>query len=268
MRRSCAVFSCANRDSNKNDNVSMYRFPADPALCEKWVEFCRSDQINEMLVLQGVAKLRSSSFCVCSDHFAKPCFVSPRNNAQGIYKGSVPTIIAGHPMLVSSFKKANQIPEYSDLVPEESEQCEEDHMTVEVLQEELDEAVEPPDAEPANVQPTQPPACDANQSSLPTAAVSGIIHPSVFDCQCEVKSEFEPKFYAERSRAVGLVEELDDTKKKIVKLRKPYRQKQRALHIVNDSIKRAKDKLRRLAKEHHITVDLVSSDEEEQNFVF
>lgn len=258
MRRCCAVFSCVNRNV-KGTKISMYRFPTDPALCEKWVEFCKSDQINEMLVLQGIDELRNSFYCVCSDHFEKPCFVNPKSPAQGIYKGSIPTIIAGHPMLVSNFKKDNQIPEYAALGPKPQEESEqgEDNMPIEMLYEDLEETTAP------TTEAERPPI----EEPSPAPKVSKPFDRSILDCHCKEKSEYEPKFIAERTRAVGLVQQLNATRRKLAEVRKPHKAKQRTLRRVNMQIEHIKEKIRKLAEEHCVLVELDSSADEE-DFMF
>lgn len=231
----------------------MYKFPNDPTICEKWVEFCKSDQINDMLVLEGIDKLRSSSFAVCSDHFEKWCFINPHNRPQGIHKGSVPTIIAGHPVLVSSFKKANQIPDSVNLdvqhrVPEP---CGEEMLieVIEVLHEELEEST------------AEPPITANGTQTAPIAEVQPIVGPNVFACQCTEEYEYRPMFFEERSRAIGLVKEIKATKSKLQAIKQPARQKSRAISRINESIRKIKDKIRALAQEHHTVVDLSSDND-------
>ena len=40
----CAVSGCKN-NQRKTKNVHFYRFPKDPELCEKWVQFCNSTRV-------------------------------------------------------------------------------------------------------------------------------------------------------------------------------------------------------------------------------
>lgn len=158
---------------------------------------------------------------------------------------------------MSNFNKANQIAEYHAFDANQQDESEQfaERMPVEVLHNESEEVIEPTPPEQA-VEPA------------PLPEISGIINPSTFDCECEQKSEYEPKFYAERSRAVGLVEELDATRKKLRESKKPYHRNKQTLQRVNESIARLKDKMRRYASEHHIKVDLDSSGGEDEEYGF
>ncbi|XP_065078403.1 THAP domain-containing protein 1-like [Ochlerotatus camptorhynchus] len=250
MYKCCAVFSCAN--STSRSRKSMYKFPTDAPICEKWVEFCKSDKINDMLVLEGVYKLRNSSFSVCADHFEKRCFVNPNNTSQGIYKGSIPTIIAGHPVLVSNFKKANQIPDFFDLDAQHRrspEPCEEE-MPVEVLYEELENAIAP--AEPII-------STDVETATQPNAQPT--IDPHVFACQCTKEFEYRTKFFEERTRAVGLVQEIKATASKLRAVKQPVRRKTRSVRRINESIRKIKAKIIALAEEYHTVIELSSDDD-------
>ncbi|XP_062551497.1 52 kDa repressor of the inhibitor of the protein kinase-like [Armigeres subalbatus] len=250
----CVVFSCANSTS-KRGSLSFYRFPIDPGLCEKWVEFCKSDKVNDKLVLEGVEKVRKSWFSVCSDHFERTCFVNPKLPSQGIYKGSIPTVIAGHPVLISNFKKINQIPEYSE--PHFKQRVDSEPTTsANVLSAQLNKTKVPtgrPIPEPPK-NDEQPKAQEVNRN----------FHPGILACECGQTNEYRPKFFAERTRAVGLVQQYKTTKKKLSETRRPCSVRMRALARIDISIKNIKDKIRALANEYHTTIELESSDDNEE----
>lgn len=253
MHQKCVVFSCANSTS-KRGSLSFYKFPIDPALCEKWVEFCKSDRVNDKLVLEGVEKIRNSWFSVCSDHFERACFVNPKLPSQGIYKGSIPTIIAGHPVLISNFKKTNQIPEYAE--PHYRKRTDfEQSAPANVLPAQLNKTkvtITPPISE-ATKKDQQPNPQEVKQN----------LHPGILACECRKVNEYRSKFFAERTRAVGLVQQYKATKKKLSETKKPRRASMRALRRIDISIKNIKEKIRALADEYHTTIKLDSSDDNE-----
>ncbi|XP_058815852.1 uncharacterized protein LOC131679209 [Topomyia yanbarensis] len=103
----CSVHACYNKSIRK---VSMHHFPKDPETCEKWVEFCKEDALNDVLVLQGPQVLHSSAYLVCSDHFLESCFYNPNNTSQGLRKGSIPSILPGHARPVSTSQQSQVLP--------------------------------------------------------------------------------------------------------------------------------------------------------------
>ena len=74
MVQSCVAFGCSN---SYKDGVSMFKFPKDPKLCQKW----------EQQVKRTRAKWTGATpnSVLCANHFTEDCF-EPSQAAYGIKK--------------------------------------------------------------------------------------------------------------------------------------------------------------------------------------
>ncbi|XP_058450208.1 THAP domain-containing protein 1-like [Malaya genurostris] len=210
-KKYCSVRNCYNK-CNLVELISMYRFPKNPEICEKWVEFCNKDVLNDVLVLRGTEALHTSAHYVCSDHFSKSCFNNPANTSQGLKKGSIPSILTKIPRLGATRKSlvlANSLTHQHTVKPTVSTP---------------DERVE------------------------------------VFCPNCEEIEQFKSKFFEERFRAAELVKQYNEIQDKIKTIRAPYRDRHQALARIKSSTKRIKIKMKKLAVQKNIKINL-SSDE-------
>ncbi|XP_055541421.1 52 kDa repressor of the inhibitor of the protein kinase-like [Wyeomyia smithii] len=227
-RKTCSVLSCYNR-KGPNRQLSMFSFPIDPDLCEKWVEFCQTDELNSKLVLQGPAALRNTRF-ICSDHFESICFRNPCNTAQGLRTGSIPTIS-----------------------PESLRQRTEKNMKPSITKSKITNIRESSIAE---IQTCQIDQTDLNGSTTTENEVA---------CQCAEVKSYKTKLIEERNRGTALVKECNILNTKMKEIRSSGRAYRRAIKRVQDSIENLKSKMRRIAEQRNITLNFSSDETDEDN---
>uniref|UniRef100_A0A8D8F2M8 (northern house mosquito) hypothetical protein n=1 Tax=Culex pipiens TaxID=7175 RepID=A0A8D8F2M8_CULPI len=233
----CSFHACTN-ESETATSVSFHKFPDEPECCEKWVDFCGSDELNERFVLEGPQALRFRF--VCSDHFRPACYIDPKYTFKGLRKFAVPTVEDKNvkPKVQNERKKSK----YNDYRKNSKSKVEKPAMKTyggaKSIKEKALERLTSKRiaAEPVSVEMMQ-------------------------SCRCELDDEFRNKFLEELTRGEALVRELNEIKGKTKALKKPLAGCERSIQVVDNRIKGLCRRLAELEEKHDIQVE-ISSDEE------
>uniref|UniRef100_A0A1Q3F0W4 Putative 52 kDa repressor of the inhibitor of the protein kinase-like isoform x6 n=1 Tax=Culex tarsalis TaxID=7177 RepID=A0A1Q3F0W4_CULTA len=225
----CSFHACTNE--SESSTVSFHKFPDEPESCEKWVDFCQSDELNERFVLEGPQALRFRF--VCSDHFRPTCYIDPKYTFKGLRKLAVPTVEKAE-----SLKSQNTSTLKEPSKPKKSAYntySDAKSMKVKALQRLESQRIT---AEPVSVEMMQ-------------------------SCQCDIDDEFRVKFLEELTRGEQLVRELSEMKDKTKAMKKPLANCERSIQVVDNRIKAMSRRLAELEQKHGIQVELSSDDEDE-----
>ncbi|XP_053694350.1 uncharacterized protein LOC128742141 [Sabethes cyaneus] len=244
-RKTCSVKTCFNTSNvSRNRQLSMYSFPIDTDLCEKWVEFCKVDLLNDLLVLRGSAFLHKTNYAVCSDHFESKFFINPNLTSQGLHKGSIPTVTKLLAIKAIRPQTQNDPKSSGDVVQivRDTER-----------QTAMEERVRGTDANTIEHQPTR------------TKIINSATASKGFVCGCKELSLYKTKFIAERSRGAELVKKYNEIREKKKKITSSYTDHQRAIKRVSDSIDNFKAKMRRAAEQRGIDINLSAEESSEDD---
>lgn len=101
MGRKCEVSTCANNEVKRN-GASFIKFPRNPTVAIRWVQFCDSEELLTDYEEHGDEVLANRK--ICSAHFADEDFRIRGRPDRGLRFGVVPRIVgtswSGPPLVV------------------------------------------------------------------------------------------------------------------------------------------------------------------------
>ncbi|XP_068086413.1 52 kDa repressor of the inhibitor of the protein kinase isoform X2 [Anabrus simplex] len=87
----CTVYGCKNY-RQQSAPKSFYRFPKNKEICKQWVIRSRRADLDDIFKREGPERL-NKSYVMCSDHFVQKDFRNKNSLSQGLWPGSLPSVL-------------------------------------------------------------------------------------------------------------------------------------------------------------------------------